>query len=70
MLDPSVSVVICCFPEVNFNVSFRNASDANEQHDAEIDSARVAAEQDGLKNTDDTLHYIHSEFLHFFSSRE
>ncbi|XWS56012.1 hypothetical protein CRYUN_Cryun09bG0050000 [Craigia yunnanensis] len=38
----------------------RNASDANEQHVAEIDSARVAAEQDGLKNIDDTLQYIHS----------
>ncbi|XVE75941.1 hypothetical protein DITRI_Ditri12bG0132500 [Diplodiscus trichospermus] len=38
----------------------RNASDANEQHDAEIDSARVAAEEDGLRNTDDILQYIHS----------
>ncbi|KAB2066288.1 hypothetical protein ES319_A09G149900v1 [Gossypium barbadense] len=38
----------------------RNASDANEQHDAEIDGACVAAEQDGLKNTDDTLQYIDS----------
>ncbi|XWS59472.1 hypothetical protein CRYUN_Cryun08bG0125000 [Craigia yunnanensis] len=38
----------------------RNASDTNEQHEAEIDSARVAAEQDGLKNTDDTLQYINS----------
>ncbi|XWS43399.1 hypothetical protein CRYUN_Cryun16bG0100100 [Craigia yunnanensis] len=38
----------------------RNASDTNEQHDAEIDSAQVAAEQDGLKNTDDTLQYINS----------
>ncbi|GMI71067.1 hypothetical protein like AT2G36200 [Hibiscus trionum] len=36
----------------------RSATDANEQHDAEIDSARDAAEQDGLKNTDDTLQYI------------
>ncbi|XP_039042768.1 kinesin-like protein KIN-5C [Hibiscus syriacus] len=36
----------------------RNATDANEQHDAEIDSARIVAEQDGLKNTDDTLQYI------------
>ncbi|XP_039042177.1 LOW QUALITY PROTEIN: kinesin-like protein KIN-5C [Hibiscus syriacus] len=36
----------------------RNASEANEQHDAEIDSARIAAEQDALKNTNDTLQYI------------
>ncbi|GMI96676.1 hypothetical protein like AT2G36200 [Hibiscus trionum] len=36
----------------------RNATDANEQHDAEIDSARIAAEQDDLKNTDDTLQHI------------
>ncbi|GMI71066.1 hypothetical protein like AT2G36200 [Hibiscus trionum] len=36
----------------------RKASDANEQHDAEIDSARITAEQDGLKNTNDTLQYI------------
>lgn len=48
-------------------VPFRSASDANEQHDAEIDSARVAAEQDGLKNTDDTLQYIDSEFHFSFS---
>ncbi|XP_022767048.1 kinesin-like protein KIN-5C [Durio zibethinus] len=38
----------------------RDASDTNEQHDAEVDSARVLAEQDGLKNTDDTLQYIDS----------
>ncbi|XVF76179.1 hypothetical protein PTKIN_Ptkin13bG0245800 [Pterospermum kingtungense] len=38
----------------------RNASDANEQHDAQIDSARFAAKQDGLKNADDTLQYINS----------
>ncbi|OMO68330.1 hypothetical protein COLO4_29695 [Corchorus olitorius] len=38
----------------------RSASDANEQHDAEIDSSRVAAEQDGLKNSEDTLQYIDS----------
>ncbi|XP_021289820.1 kinesin-like protein KIN-5C [Herrania umbratica] len=38
----------------------RNASDTNEQHDAEVDSARVAAEQDGLKNIEDTIHYIDS----------
>ncbi|XP_039042215.1 kinesin-like protein KIN-5C [Hibiscus syriacus] len=36
----------------------RNTTYSNEQHDAEIDSARVAAEQDGLKKTDDTLQYI------------
>ncbi|XVE96398.1 hypothetical protein REPUB_Repub02eG0218200 [Reevesia pubescens] len=38
----------------------RIASETNEQHDAEIDSARVSAEQDSLKNTDDTLQYIDS----------
>ncbi|XP_022744590.1 kinesin-like protein KIN-5C [Durio zibethinus] len=38
----------------------RSISDANEQHDAEIDSARVTAERDGLKDTDDTLQYMHS----------
>ncbi|XP_017977805.1 PREDICTED: kinesin-like protein KIN-5C [Theobroma cacao] len=38
----------------------RNASDTNEQHDAEVDSTRVAAEQDGLKNIEDTIHYIDS----------
>ncbi|MBA0793451.1 hypothetical protein Gohar_017855, partial [Gossypium harknessii] len=38
----------------------RNASDANEQHDAEIDCARISAEQDSLKSTDDTLKYIDS----------
>ncbi|EOY08297.1 hypothetical protein QUC31_010914 [Theobroma cacao] len=38
----------------------RNASDANEQHDAEVDSTRVAAEQDGLKNIEDTIYYIDS----------
>ncbi|KAK8553977.1 hypothetical protein V6N13_072899 [Hibiscus sabdariffa] len=36
----------------------RKASDANEQHDAEINSARIQAEQDDLKNTNDTLQYI------------
>ncbi|KAE8676888.1 kinesin-like protein [Hibiscus syriacus] len=41
----------------------RNDTDSNEQHDAEIDSARVAAEQDGLKKTDDTLQYIDGKSL-------
>ncbi|KAE8666168.1 Detected protein of confused Function [Hibiscus syriacus] len=45
------------------DVSFRNTTYSNEQHDAEIDSARVAAEQDGLKKTDDTLQYIDGKSL-------
>ncbi|GAV82946.1 Kinesin domain-containing protein [Cephalotus follicularis] len=38
----------------------RNASDSNEQHDVEIDSARVAAEQDVAKSTDDAIQHIDS----------
>ncbi|KAE8098577.1 hypothetical protein FH972_016630 [Carpinus fangiana] len=36
----------------------RNACDSNEQHDVEINSARVAAEQDVSKNSDDVLQHI------------
>ncbi|XP_024019672.1 kinesin-like protein KIN-5C [Morus notabilis] len=35
-----------------------NASDANEQHDAEINSARVAAEQDVAKDNEDVLQHV------------
>ncbi|XVF55755.1 hypothetical protein PTKIN_Ptkin06aG0062300 [Pterospermum kingtungense] len=44
----------------DMSLLIRNASDSNEQHDAEIDSARLTAEQDGLKNTDDTIQFINS----------
>ncbi|XP_039030627.1 kinesin-like protein KIN-5C [Hibiscus syriacus] len=47
-----------CKHASNLVTLIRNASEANEQHDAEIDSARIVAEQDGLKNTNDTLQYI------------
>ncbi|GLT62689.1 hypothetical protein SLA2020_353070 [Shorea laevis] len=36
----------------------RNASDTNEQHDSEIDSARVTAEQDAAKNSEDAIQHI------------
>ncbi|KAG2686633.1 hypothetical protein I3843_09G015600 [Carya illinoinensis] len=38
----------------------RNASDSNEQHDVEISSARVAAEQDVSKNSEDVLQHVDS----------
>lgn len=38
----------------------RNASDGNEQHDVEISSARVAAEQDVSKNSEDLLQHLNS----------
>ncbi|KAK1563570.1 hypothetical protein Q3G72_029364 [Acer saccharum] len=37
-----------------------NASDSNEQHDAEVDTARTAAEQDVAKNSEDLLQHIDS----------
>ncbi|XP_061353443.1 kinesin-like protein KIN-5C [Gastrolobium bilobum] len=36
----------------------RNASDSNVQHDIEINSARVAAEEDAAKNSEDVLHQL------------
>ncbi|KAM7264573.1 hypothetical protein ACFE04_002256 [Oxalis oulophora] len=36
----------------------RDSSDANEQHDSEIDATRVAAEQDVAKNTEDMVKLI------------
>lgn len=41
---------------------YRNASDSNEQHDVEISSARVAAEQDVSKNSEDLLQHLNSEY--------
>ncbi|XP_030926949.1 kinesin-like protein KIN-5C [Quercus lobata] len=38
----------------------RNASNSNEQHDVEISSARVAAEQDVSKNSEDLLQHLNS----------
>ncbi|XP_062112736.1 kinesin-like protein KIN-5C [Humulus lupulus] len=38
----------------------RNASEGNEQHDAEINSARVAAEQDVAKNNEELLQSVDS----------
>ncbi|GKV38905.1 hypothetical protein SLEP1_g46758 [Rubroshorea leprosula] len=38
----------------------RKASDTNEQHDAEIDIARVTAEEDVAKNSEDAIRYIDS----------
>ncbi|KAF4396893.1 hypothetical protein F8388_004861 [Cannabis sativa] len=38
----------------------RNASEGNEQHDAEINSAREVAEQDVAKNNEDLLHCVDS----------
>lgn len=38
----------------------RNASDSNEQHDGEISSARLAAEQDVSKNSEDVLQHLNS----------
>ena len=40
---------------------YRNASDGNVQHDAEISSARVAAEQDVAKDNKDVLQHIDSK---------
>ena len=37
---------------------YRNASDSNVQHDIEINSARVAAEEDVAKNSED----LHEQF--------
>ncbi|TXG58235.1 hypothetical protein EZV62_016064 [Acer yangbiense] len=46
---------------VNFDiVCYRNAYDSNEQHDAEVDTARTAAEQDVAKNSEDLLQHIDS----------
>ena len=39
----------------------RNASECNEQHDVEISSARVAAEQDVAKNNEDMLQHVDSK---------
>jgi kinesin family protein 11 len=36
----------------------RSACDSNEQHDAEVDSARTAAEKDVTKNSDDIIQQI------------
>ncbi|KAG2682993.1 hypothetical protein I3843_10G011500 [Carya illinoinensis] len=38
----------------------RSASDSNEQHDVEISSARVAAEQDVSRNCEDVLQHVDS----------
>lgn len=41
----------------------RNASDCNEQHDVEITSARVAAEQDVAKNAEGLLQHVNSKLM-------
>lgn len=43
-------------------LDYRNASDSNEQNDIEIDTARVAAEQDVAKNCEQVLQHIDCEF--------
>ncbi|KAF3441637.1 hypothetical protein FNV43_RR15552 [Rhamnella rubrinervis] len=40
----------------------RNASDCNEHHDVEITSARVAAEQDVAKNSEEFLQHVNSMY--------
>ncbi|KAH7512183.1 hypothetical protein FEM48_Zijuj12G0063400 [Ziziphus jujuba var. spinosa] len=40
----------------------RNASDCNEQHDVEITSARVAAEEDVAKNAEDFLQHVNGMY--------
>lgn len=46
---------------------FRSACDSNEQHDAEVDSARTAAEKDVTKNSDDIIQQIDRKKLLSFS---
>lgn len=41
----------------------RNASDSNEQHDVEINSARTAVEEEVAKDSEDALRHVESEFL-------
>lgn len=41
----------------------RNASESFEQHDAEVDSARVTAEQDVANNSEDILKRIDSNLF-------
>lgn len=41
--------------------TIKNASDMNEQHDIEVDSERVAAEQNVAKNTQDILQHCDSK---------
>ncbi|KAJ8754766.1 hypothetical protein K2173_012155 [Erythroxylum novogranatense] len=38
----------------------RNACDSIDQHEAEVDSARIAAEEDAAKNNEEILHHIDS----------
>ena len=44
-------------------LSCRNASECNEHHDVEITSARVAAEQDVAKNSEEFVQHVNSKFL-------
>lgn len=44
------------------NVWYRNATDNNVQHVVEVDSARVAAEEDVAKNSEDLLEQLDGEY--------
>lgn len=50
--------------QVNYLIlCYRNASYSNEQHDIEVDTARVAAEEEVAKSSEDALQLIASEFI-------
>lgn len=51
---------------IKINVCYRNVCNANEQHDAEIASATVAAEDDAAKSSEDLIHHINSEYFTIF----
>lgn len=46
------------------SICFRSICDSNEQHDTEIDSARVAAEEDITKNGENIIHSLGGKFSH------
>lgn len=50
-------------PYINFNIIvwFRSACNNNEQHNAEVDSARTAAEKDVTKKSDEIIQQIDRE---------
>lgn len=52
---------------IRINVCHRNVCNGNEQHDAEIASATVAAEDDAVKSSEDLIHHINSEYLLFLN---
>lgn len=51
---------LSCY-DTNITVWFRSACESNEQHDAEVDSARTAAEKDITKNSDEIIQQVDRE---------